>query len=115
MTPQRYISGKQGDTITFTLTNATAFTLHGGTNKARRGFQITVKPPANEGPSRVRLMNDSIPDNLVVNDVIHYFESGLNRNSRYEVEILNPILDSAVDLRYLEIFDAPPQYVCSKA
>jgi hypothetical protein len=106
---QRYISAKQGDTIAFTLTNAAAFALHGGTNHFRKGLQVTVTPPADEGPPRIRTLNDSIPDSLVVNEVIHYFESGLNRSSRYEVELLNPFTDSNVDLRYLQILDAVPQ------
>jgi hypothetical protein len=106
---QRYISQRRGDTITFALTNATAFALHGATKANRKGMQVTVTPPATEGPPRVRMLNDSIPEELFVLEVVHYFESGLNHDSQYQVEILNPFMDNTIDLRYLQIFNAVPQ------
>ena len=106
----RYVSSKEGDTITFTLTNATAFALHGATDEHRRGVQVTVTPPAIEGPPRGRLLNDGAPlNNTIIPEVIHYLESGLNRTSQYDIEVLNPFADNIIDLRYLQILDAVPQ------
>jgi hypothetical protein len=100
----------QGDVITFNLTNATAFVLHGSTNNYRvGGIQVTVTPPETEGPPRVRIVNDSIPlYGSIEPEVMHYFESGLNRDSQYEVEIRNPSAGNVVDLTYLQILDAVP-------
>jgi hypothetical protein len=56
------------------------------------------------------MINDSIPITNLFLHATHYFESGLNHNSQYQVEILNPFSDNVMDLRYLQIFNATPQY-----
>lgn len=109
----RYLSGTQGDTLSFTLANASAFVLSGFTRPNRRAIQVAVTPPAEEGPVRIYRLNDSIPQDFQLH-VIHHFETGLNGSSNYSVTLTNPMDSNNLDLRYLQILEAapppPPRY-----
>lgn len=91
--------------MAFTLSNASAFVIWGASNRERHGFEITVTPPEDEGPSRKLSLNDYVPASNTHFYVMHYFESGLNSSNEYTVEMVNPDVgeDNVLDLRYLQI------------
>lgn len=108
---QRYISSTGGDTLTFSLTNASAFVLSGVTKENRYSLEVTITPPQDEGPPRTHFLTDMVPVNDLHYDAMHYFEAGLNRSSMYTVTLTNPALNvtgNVLDLRYVRIIDAPP-------
>jgi hypothetical protein len=96
--------------LTFNFTNAVAFFVWGATGSGRNNLQVTVTPPSSEGPPRTRILSDHI-DGFDL-DSLHYMETGLNRNSTYQVEWTNPVLtnvnENALDIRYVLLVDAVP-------
>jgi hypothetical protein len=110
-------TGSVGYPARFNFTNASAFLVWGATRHNRKNFQVTVIPPTSEGLPRTRVLSDWIEvwDNANGDfelDSLHYIETGLNRNSTYQVEWVNPELSDGsqnlVDIRYVEFVDAPP-------
>lgn len=70
-------------------------------------MEITITPPIEEGLPRVYRRTDNIPAQLMF-DVIHHFETGLNRSRTYKVNLTNPRDNNTVDLRYVRVIDAAP-------
>jgi len=98
----------QGSTASFTLNETSAFFIRGGmlANASEDRFSVTITPPSKVGrpQSRTFMLNSSWGD---PNEIL-FFESGLNRDLSYGVQIKSEVAgkDTFFGFRTVETLDA---------
>ena len=83
--PRQMVTYVAGDFVTFTLNETTAFFLRGAVN-FDHGFKlVTLTPYSDPSQSKTRIINDY--SSILSFRTILYWESGLDRDETYRVQI----------------------------
>lgn len=96
------VTNTAGESVSFTLQNATAFFLYGADNLDHGSKTVSVTPSSNPSEARTALINDQ--SSALDFRQILYWESGLNRDDTYTIEITE-VGGTAFSFSSLDILD----------
>ncbi|TCD60917.1 hypothetical protein EIP91_009290 [Steccherinum ochraceum] len=103
--PRQMVTNTAGESVSFTLQNATAFFLYGADNLDHGSKTVSVTPSSNPSEARTALINDQ--SSALDFRQILYWESGLNRDDTYTIEITE-VGGTAFSFSSLDILDGGP-------
>jgi hypothetical protein len=96
-----------GSTLSFHLTSAVAFSIHGYLDLDHGPYHVTLTPPPDLGPPQVFHYNASSHWSTSSPDTIKFLATGLNRSGTYHVEVVNDS-EMLYDQTQIIVFDAQP-------
>ena len=102
----RIATSKQGSTISFPLTSASAFYIVGSVNYNHGAFDVTVTSTPNIGSQQSGAYNGS--SRWIGLDTMLYLATGLNRTQTYQVEMTDVSSGRWLDVSSVVILDTPP-------
>ncbi|ESK91838.1 hypothetical protein Moror_10564 [Moniliophthora roreri MCA 2997] len=103
------IASKTDPSLVFNVTNSSAFFLRGGVDGSGGPNVATLRPGLNGAPSKATVFNNLSP--ILDYDQVLYWESGLDRNQNYTVEIRSAEGSSSSNMmsfHTLDIIDEGP-------